>query len=506
MKASNRVIINSSAQFAKTFVSGIITLFSSRVILSSLGENDFGIYSLVAGIIAMLAFITNALSSTTQRFLSYYQGQQDLKKIFSNSVFLHLGLGLLFFVSLAALSPWLFSGFLNIASDRLGAGHFVYFTVIFSLLVTFITAPYKAALIAHENIVFVSIIDTLDAALKLCIALSLNYAFMDKLMYYGLMLLGIQVVNFAIIVFYAFSHYDECCIPNFSFIRADYIKELTSFASWNIYSLGCTLGRTQGLAIVLNKFLGTVANAAYGIGIQISSYVNYMSESLLNAIRPQIVKAEGEGLRGRVFNLSVVASKFSFFLLSWLSIPCIFEMPKLLQIWLGNPPEGTILFCCMFLMAGLVDSITMGLHIANQAIGNLKLFALIINTSKLMVLPISIIGLICGLDTLCVAVAYVGMELLTALYRIVILKKDGLEADLFLKNVFSKIIIPLLFIIVVNWSCVNYINVSHRIFYTFIISITTYPISIYLFGLTYSERAKIRNIFTVVVSKIIEHQ
>lgn len=502
MNAPNRVIVNTSAQFAKTFVSGIITLYSSRVILASLGENDFGIYSLVAGIIAMLAFITNALSSTTQRFISYYQCQQDLKKIFSNSVFLHLGLGLLAFLVFASLIPWLFNGFLNISPDRLSAAKFVYFTVIFTLLVTFITSPFKAVLIAHENIVFVSVIDTLDAVLKLAIALTLNYAFMDKLMYYGLMLLGIQFFNFFLISLYAFKHYDECCIPRISYFSKDYLKKLTSFASWNVYSLGCTLGRTQGLAIVLNKFLGTVANAAYGIGIQISSYVNYMSESLLNAIRPQIVKAEGEGLRERVFNLSVVASKFSFFLLSWLSIPCIFEMPKLLQLWLGNPPEGSVLFCRMFLLAGLVDSITIGLHIANQAIGNLKVFALIINTSKLLVLPISIIGLICGLDATCVAVAYVGMELLTALARIAILKKDGLTVSLYLKGVFAKLTFPLLICLIVNTLCITHICSVVRIIYTFVISFTIYPISIYMFGMTDSEKNKINNLIKGMISKV----
>lgn len=503
MNASNRVIVNTSAQFVKTFVSGIITLYSSRVILASLGENDFGIYSLVAGIIAMLAFITNALSSTTQRFISYYQGQNDSKKIFSNSVFLHLGLGLIVFILFASLTPWLFSGFLNISSDRLGAAQFVYFTVIFTLLVTFVTAPFKAVLIAHENIVFVSIIDTLDAALKLGIALSLNYAFMDKLMYYGLMLLGIQFLNFFIIVFYAFKHYDECCLPRISHFSKDYLKKLTSFAGWNVYSLGCTLGRTQGLAIVLNKFLGTVANAAYGIGIQISSYVNYMSESLLNAIRPQIVKAEGEGSRDRVFNLSVVASKYSFFLLSLLSIPCIFEMPKLLQLWLGNPPEGSVLFCRMFLLAGLVDSITMGLHIANQAIGNLKFFAVVINTSKLFVLPLSILVLICGLDPVWVATTYVGVELMTAICRIFILHKDGLPLIVYFKQVFAKIITPALVAILVSGSSVMFVHSDFRIIYTFMIVLVVYPISIYSFGLVDNERRKIKSLLSNLISKLL---
>lgn len=496
MNASNRVIMNTTAQFVKTVVCGVITLYSSRVILLNLGENDFGIYSLIAGIIAMLAFITNALSSTTQRFISYYQGQQNLQSIFSNSVFLHLVLGLIAVAAFASFTPWLFGGFLNIESSRLSAAKFVYSMVIFTLFVTFMTAPFKAVLIAHENIVFVSVVDTFDAILKLFIAISLNYAFIDKLMYYGLMLLCIQFFNFFVISIYAFNHYEECCIPKISHLCVDYIKKLSCFAGWNVYSLGCTLGRTQGLAIVLNKFLGTIANAAYGIGIQISSYVNYMSESLLNAIRPQIVKAEGDGLRNNVFYLSTVASKFSFFLLSWLSIPCVFEMSTLLQLWLGNPPEGAIIFCRMFLLAGLVDSITIGLHIANQAIGNLKLFALVINTSKLLVLPVSILFLLCGCDAHSVALSYVSVEFVAALFRLLVLHRDGLIMKEYSKRVFVRIVFPAMGIIMVNYLCVNYIQSSIRILYTFIISFTTYPALIYCFGLEENEKIKIRGMFS----------
>lgn len=494
MNASNRVIVNTSAQFVKTFVSGIITLYSSRVILAGLGESDFGIYSLVAGIIAMLAFITNALSSTTQRFISYYQGRKDLQKVFSNSVFLHLGLGIIVFVLFISLTPWLFSGFLNILPERIVAARFVYYMVIITLLITFITAPFKAVLIAHENIVFVSVVDTLDAFLKLGIALSLNYAFIDKLMYYGIMLLGIQFFNLLVVSTYAFKKYEECCVPQISHLSGKYFKNLLSFASWNIYSLACTLGRTQGLAIVLNKFLGTVANAAYGIGIQISSYVNYMSESLLNAIRPQIVKSEGEGLRTHAFYLSVIASKFSFFLLSWLSIPCIFEMPRLLQLWLGNPPCGTVLFCRMFLIAGLTDSVTIGLHIVNQAIGNLKYFALIINTTKLLVLPMSFLFLLFGFEVSYVAYIYVGFEFITALFRIVILKRDNLNVWEYIQNVFGKIVLPISLISIINWMCLLYIHSDIRILYTFIISIFVFPILIYYCGLSQKEKNKIKPI------------
>lgn len=495
MNTSHRVIINTVAQFIKTFISGILTLYSSRIILLSLGNNDYGIYSLVAGIILMLSFITNALSSTTQRFISYNHKNRELNVILTNGVYTHLFMGIVFCGILFALIPLLFNGFLNISVDRVDAAKFVYKTVLVSVFISFITSPYKAVLIAHENIIYVSIIDVLDAVLKLIIAFSLERIYIDKLEYYGLLLMCIQFINFTLITLYAFRHYNECEMPKVQHIKKNYLLKLSSFAGWNMYGLGCNICRTQGLSIVLNKFLGTVANAAYGIGIQISSYINYMSESLLNAIRPQIVKSEGLNNRERMFNLSILASKFSFFLLSMFSIPCIFEMSQLLVIWLKEPPEYAVLFSRMFLLSGLVDSITIGLHIANQAIGNLKRFVLIINSLKLLVLPISIGILKIGLPVVWVACVYVGVELFTALLRIFLIRKDGLNIYNYFTTVFKRISLPLIICLGLNIGITYFICSPYRILWAFIITFGVYGGAIYLWGISENERLKFKSLF-----------
>lgn len=491
MRPSHRIIANTGAQFIKTFISGLITLYSSRLILLSLGENDFGIYSLIAGIIVMLAFITNALSATTQRFVSYNHNNSNLTEIISNSVFLHFGIGLAAVIVFLAISPLLFNGFLNIAPERIYAAKFIYITVIASLFVTFITSPYKAVLIAHENIVYISIIDIIDACLKLLIALSLNYIDFNRLEYYGLMLLIIQLFNLFAISIYAFNKYRECKIPRLSHIKKIYLSNLTSFAGWNMYGLACNIGRTQGLSIVLNKFFGTTINAAYGIGIQLASYVNYMSESLLNAMRPQIIKAEGLHERARAFRLSIYASKFSFFLLSFVSIPSVFVMDQLLDIWLKNPPSEAALFSRMFLISGLVDSITIGLHIVNSAIGNLKKYMLIISTLKLSVLIIAIISLLCKFPLYLIAVIYIGIEFLTAILRVKVLQRDGLNGNLYYKSVFSKILPPAIICIVVNFLFSETLNIQGwMIVYLYIISSITYTVAIYFLGMSGDERKK----------------
>lgn len=496
------------AQYFKTIICGIITLYSSRVILSSLGVTDFGLYSLIAGVVVMMTFLTNALSWTTQRFISFYQGSGELLKVkvaLTSSLCIHVVLGLLFAAVLLSLIPFLFNGFLNIEPNRISAAISIYYAVIATLFVSFINAPYRALLISHENIIYISIIDTLDVILKLLIALSLVWISFDKLIYYGWALLFIQFFNLTASAVFCYVRYEECTWPRISEISKTYVKGLSSFASWNLYSLACTFGRTQGIAIVLNKFLGTIINASYGLGLQLSSYVNYMAESLLNAIRPQIIKAEGGKDREKMFLLSEKASKFSFFLLSLLTIPCVAETQKLLELWLGEYPDEAIVFCRCFLFANLVDSLSIGLHTANQAIGNLKNFSLIINTAKLLTLPISYLILFIDAGVMYVCFAYVLIEFVCAILRLLVMQNDGLHIRRFVRNVFLKTLPPFFICIFLSFLIVSLYTGSYRILVNFGTILLIYPILIILFGLDSTEyllfKKTVSNISAWIVRK-----
>ncbi len=214
METNTRVLVNTISQYIKTFLSGLLTLYSSRVILRSLGEEDYGIYALIAGIVMMLSFMTNALSSTTQRFISYYQGEDNyfkVRKVFCNSFYLHLALGFVLGLVSIGLVPFLFNGFLNIPQTRLPDARLVYNAVVFTLFLSFVSSPFRAILIANENIVYISIIDVLDAILKLVIALSLPYIVLhSRLVCFGWMLLLIQFFNLISFSLFCFIKYANC--------------------------------------------------------------------------------------------------------------------------------------------------------------------------------------------------------------------------------------------------------------------------------------------------------
>lgn len=502
MNSSTRVIVNTTAQYMKTFVNIVLTLFSARLILEALGVTDFGLYSLLAGVTSMLAFATNALATTTQRFLSYHQGKYDIEKqkdIFANSFYIQALLGLITLIILLLLTPWLFNGILNIPIARAEAAKWTYIVVVLILFVTFLCTPYRAVLISHENIIYLTIIDVIDGILKVILAVALFHLSYDRLISYAIFLLSIQFFNLVTISIYAISRYEESSIPSIKRIRMKYIKEISSYAGWNIYNVGCIMGRTQGIAILINRFFGAAINAAYGLGFQIAGYVNFMSESLMNAIRPQIVRSEGEGNREKVLWLSEVASKYSFYLLSCLAIPCIFEMKTLLTLWLGKVPDYAVLFCRMVLVSSLVDTLTCGLGIANQAIGNIKQYSLAVNSVKLLTLPAAYLCIRFGLPIFWIVICYVSFEFLCSMIRLPFVAKTGrLDVYSFCKNVFLKEIIPFSIFAIIAFSLTLFLDSTFGFIFTFVISIPVYILAIYLFGLSKQEK----NVIISVIKQI----
>lgn len=494
MDAAKRIVLNTSAQYIRTIIGGIITLYSARIILHQLGTDDFGIYSLVAGVVLMLSFITNALTSTTQRYVSFYQGKGDkeqLKRIFSNSMFLHLGIGIAVVLLLSFLYIFLFD-IIDVPENRINAASLVYFSVIVTLFLSFMASPLRAILISHENIVYTSIVDVLDAVLKLLIALSLASVSFDKLVYYAIMLSLVQLFNFAAFGVYCFKKYEECIWPKISHIDKGYIKDLSGFAGWNIYSMCCQVGRTQGLNIVINRMMGTAVNAAYGLAMQVSSYANFMSGALMNSIRPQIVKAEGRGEREKMLMLSELSCKYGFFLMSLVAIPCIFEMPRLLELWLGDVPDYTVMFANMYLLAIVLDKLTEGLNITNQAIGKLKIFTLWVNSGKLITVPLCYVLLKVGIAPISMAICFVAIEFISALIRLPIIKKQaGLSYKSFFINVISKLFLPTLLCVITCFTITTALQVKYRILLTLIASTVVYGMSFFLLAMQKEERVRI---------------
>lgn len=495
MTNSNRIIINTMAQYTRTIINVCLSLYSTRLILSALGQSDYGIYSVVAGVIAMMSFITNALVVTTQRFLSIYHGKNDpqkIRQIFGNSMLLHILIASILGVVLFCLGSWITHDFLNIVAERQQAAWYVYNAAVVMLMLTFITAPIRALFIARENIVYISIVDVVDGILKLLIAIGLSHIAYDHLVSYSVLMAGITLVNLLAFSIYASAKFPEFHLPRLRDWDKQFIKELSHFAGWTTYSMGCIIGRNQGIAVVLNIFYGTIVNSAYGIAQQVLGAVQFISTSILNAMNPQIMKAEGSGDRSRMVRLCEYESKYAFLLLSLVAIPLIAEMDTVLHFWLGEVPEHAVMFCRCILAASLCDQISVGLTTANQAVGKIRTYNLIFYTFKLLVVILAWGCIKAGLPLISVMWCYIGVELFTSLLRLPLMKRIAHIAILpFCKNVFMRIIIPATTMSIVCYISVRYVNLSWRIILTTLLSVATGLLSIWITSLRKEEKQHI---------------
>ena len=223
MEPTKRIILNTSVQYLKALITMALSLLSMRIILEAIGISDYGIYSVVGGVIAMLGFITNSLVITTQRYISYYIGKncfEHVKGFFVNSLFLHICFALAIATVLFLLKSWLMNDFLTIDAARLETSKKVYDLTVGILFITIVTSPFKALFIAHENIVFISIVEILDAVLKFALAISLLYINFDKLLLYAFILAFIQLLNLFAYVIYGKYKFRECTIQ----IRKSYLE------------------------------------------------------------------------------------------------------------------------------------------------------------------------------------------------------------------------------------------------------------------------------------------
>lgn len=492
MEPTKRILFNTAAQYVRTIVNTLLTLFSTRIVLATLGESDFGIYSVIGSLVMMMSFITSSLASSTQRFLSYSWGKNNIEEvrgIYCNSMALHMAIAAMIVVAAIPAAHPLIHDYLSIQPERFEAATFVYYMVLLILIMSFITAPIRALFIARENIIYVSVIEVVDAFIKLGGAISLTYLSWDSLKAYGTLMAFISVVTFAAYLVYALKYYEECTILRWSDISRQKIREMSGFATWTVYSVGSTVVRTQGLAIIINRFLGTILNASYGIALQINNSISTVAISILNAMNPQLMKAEGSGRRKEMLKFATLESKYSFLTMALLLIPVVIEMPSILQFWLGRIPECATEFSALMILAFIFDQSTIGLTSANQAVGKIRNYSLLISTIKLMVLPISWLCLYMGKPAESVMIVFLVIEVICGLIRIPFLMNTaGLDVRDYCFNVYTRTFPSVCLCTIVSLAVAHSAQFTGRFILTEALAVILPLPLVYRFALSQSER------------------
>jgi Na+-driven multidrug efflux pump len=499
MRGSTRVIVNTCAQYARTVFSALVLLYTSRIVLEQLGVYDYGLYSLVGGVIAMFAFIRGNLARTTQRYLSFYQGRGDLnqlQKIFNNSVCTQLIISIFICSVLVIFTDPIFTHLVNLPEDRIETAKIVYWVMLAGLFVGMQSTPYYAVLISRENIVFSSTIDIIFSTLSVPLVFLLTIIPSDKVIWYTVIKFGETLLSFLIYYIYCKKKYPESHHFSFKSFDLSLCKNMLSFMGWTVYGTVCILGRNQGLAILLNNFYTVAINAAYGIGNQVCGQLGFLSNSLTNAINPQIIKAEGRGDRQGMIRLAEISCKFSFILLSIVSIPAIFNIETILGIWLKEVPEHTAFFVVCFLIANQIDLITLNLNTANQAVGNIKVYTIVVQTIKILTVPAIYVALKLGYGLYIVMTIYLAFETICAAIRPIFMHINyGLSYKSFFRNVLLTLPLPITVNCITCYLLSFYLH-GFMFLYAMIVSLVVTTATTYLFGLKDDEKIIINGVIS----------
>lgn len=445
MKSSNRIMVNTGVMYARVAITMIITLLSSRWILMALGKEDFGIYNLVAGLLALLMFLNLSMSTATQRFLSYYLAKEKgkyLNEVFYLSCVLHLCIAIVILVLIEVGGQLMIKYLLQIPDGKYDVTMFVLHSLSISTFFTIISVPYNASLLTHENIFFVACVNIIESILKLSTAIFLLYFSGPRLKVYAICIMGIQIMSTIFYRFYCNFKYPETKFIIHKIQNLSLLKEFLGYVGWNLIGSISSLCRTQGISMLLNSFYGVAINAAYGIATQVKGQLSFFSSSIVSAARPQIVKSEGEGNRDRMLALSNSTCKITFLMLSMIAIPLIIEMEYVLRLWLKDVPEYTVSFTRLILILNLVFQFSLGLSIGIESVGNIRTLQIIVGGMHFIVLPIAYIMLKYGMKPYTIFIMVILEECLGIIIKLVISHNiTGLNIYKFIKRVLVPSII-----------------------------------------------------------------
>jgi O-antigen/teichoic acid export membrane protein len=371
-----------------------VSLYTSRVVLRTLGVEDFGIYNVVGGIVFIFGFLNITLAQGTQRFLTFQLGKNDheeLKKTFSAALIMHIILSLIIVIIAETIGLWLLTHKLNIPLDRQNAAFWVFQFSVFTSVVSIIRAPYNAVIIAHEKMNVYAFVSIIEVSLKLLIVYLLVIMDYDKLIGFAVLTFIVNLVVAGIYQIYCKKQYHE---SQFQIVtdRALY-KSMCSFSGWLVVGMGFAYMATYGIDIILNIFFGPIVNAARAISVQVSNAVSAFASNFQTAINPNIVKLYAAGKTGELFSLILQNVKFSFCLMWLFFLPIFLKTEYVLKIWLGIVPEHTVLFCQIVLIQTLIACTFTPFFYAIQAVGKLRLVIIVASVLWIIALFMSYLSL-----------------------------------------------------------------------------------------------------------------
>ena len=502
---NKRIAKNTLLLYFRMLFMMAVSLYTSRVVLNTLGVEDYGIYNVAGGIVAMFGFINGSMSSATQRYITFALGKGDRKQlqtVFSTTLQIHTLIAVLIVILGESIGLWFLYNKLQIPADRMDAAFWVLQCSIVSTVIMIVSVPYNADIIAHEKMSAFAYISVLEVILRLVTVYMLVVFSVDKLILYAFLLLGVQLF-----IRFCYSYY---CNKHFKETKYRHVwdkalfKEMTEFAGWSMFGNLSSVLFTQGLNILLNVFFSPVVNAARAVAIQVQNAILQFVSNFQMALNPQITKTYAKGEIQEMHKLMFRCARFSFYLLFFLSLPVLFETDFILTVWLRTVPDNTVIFLRIMICTSLIYTIANPLIIANQATGKTKKYQTICGFILLSILPISYLLLKLGCPAYSVFIVHFSMEAIAQIARMILLRPlINIKIKDYKQNIYTKVFsVTILSVILPGLLYYNLPNSVLRFFVVCIACIIGVSTVSYTIGLTKKERLFVNDKLRKIVVRI----
>ena len=457
---NKRIAKNTLLLYFRMLFMMVVSLYTSRIILNALGVEDFGIYNVVGGVVAMFSVISGSLSAAISRFITYELGKGDqgkLNNIFSASVTIQLLLSLIIVILIESVGVWFLNAKMTIPEARMTAANWVLQFSIITFVINLISVPYNAAIIAHERMSAFAYISILEAVCKLAIAFLIMVSPMDKLIFYALLMCAVSIIVRLTYGHYCKKHFTECTY-RFHWDK-DILMKMFGFAGWNFIGASSAVLRDQGGNIVINLFFGPSVNAARGIANQVNGAITGFVWNFMTALNPQITKSYASGDREYMMTLIFQGARLSFYMLIFLSLPVLVNTHYILVIWLKLVPEHAVLFVQLILVFAMCESISNPLVTAMLATGKIRNYQIVVGGLQLLNLPLSYICLRLGFIPESVLLVAIVISLCCLAARLYMLRSMiGLSSILYMKKVFLNVLVVAVCSVIVPMALVKYVD------------------------------------------------
>lgn len=493
---NKRIAKNTLLLYVRTFFVMLVSLYTSRVVLNVLGVEDYGIYNVVGGVVAMFGFINSSMASATQRYITFALGRGDkdnLQKVFSTSLQIHALISVLIVILGETVGLWFMYEKMQIPADRMDAAFWVLQCSIVSTVIMILSVPYNADIIAHEKMSAFAYISVLEVLLKLAVVYALLISPCDKLIFYAILILAVQLLIRFCYSIYCNKHFEESKYRKV-WDKALF-KEMTGFAGWSLFGnlSGVLFG--QGLNMLLNVFFGPVVNAARAVAVQVQSAIQQFVGNFQMALNPQITKTYAQGEMNEMHKLMFRSARFSFYLIFLISLPVLLETEFILRVWLKTVPENTVVFLRIMICTSLIYSLANPLMIANQATGKVRKYQTVCGSILLLILPVSYVCLKLGLPAYSVFIVHFVMESVTQIARMIMLRPlIGIRVKDYFRNIYARVFLVVVLSVILPLSVYENMNDTVLRFFTVcVICMLSVSLVTYTIGLSENERAFVRS-------------